>query len=453
MIVYSPAISPRLQYTIDFMAKEMQEAEFRLTDSKEEFLNYTGAKINYSHQRITNEIWIVPFGKNGGIVFETQITQQETRCFNYNGMKAFFKTGGDYPFDVIAASFYLLSRYEEYLPHEKDEYGRFAHKNSLAYKENFLHQPLVNMWMKDFKIVIRERWPNLPLKPITDRFSFLPTYDIDIAWSYKHKGFIRNTGGLLAEVFKGRFKSASTRLRVLWNSQEDPFDVYDWLHALHGQYNLKPYYFFLIANKTGKFDKNIPPHNPAMKELIKQHALHYPVGIHPSWQSGDENSLLKKEITDLSSITAQQILCSRQHYIRFQLPDTFRALLERGILFDFSMGYGSINGFRASVASPYYWYDLQKDHQTELMLFPFCYMDANSLFEQRLSPAKAYEEMEHYYKAVKDVAGTLVIIWHNFILSGTNSYAGWREIYQQFLAKYYEKELALKNEEKNILKV
>jgi len=36
---------------------------------------------------------------------------------------AFFKSEGDYPFDIFSAVFYLLSRYEEYLPYKKDMYG------------------------------------------------------------------------------------------------------------------------------------------------------------------------------------------------------------------------------------------------------------------------------------------------------------------------------------------
>jgi hypothetical protein len=53
------------------------------------------------------------------------------------------------------------------------------------------------------------------------------------------------------------------------------------------------------------------------------------------------------------------------------LPETFRHLLDTGIQEDFSMGYGSINGFRASVASPFYWYDLEKEQTTYLLLYPF----------------------------------------------------------------------------------
>ena len=78
--------------------------------------------------------------------------------FEWNGLKAFFKTGWDIPFDIFAASFYLLTRYEEYLPHEKDKYGRYAHVNSLAFKENFLHLPLINLWIQELIKLIQQKY-------------------------------------------------------------------------------------------------------------------------------------------------------------------------------------------------------------------------------------------------------------------------------------------------------
>jgi hypothetical protein len=170
-----------------------------------------------------------------------------------------------------------------------------------------------------------------------------------------------------------------------------------------------------------------------MQQLIKQHAEKYSVGVHPSWQSGDEEGLLDEELKILESISNKKITASRQHYIRFTLPTTFRRLISAGITDDYSMGYGSINGFRASVASPFYWYDLKKEQQTNLLLHPFCFMDANSFFEQKYLPQRAYEEMMYYYDAVKAVNGALITIWHNSFLGTYPMFSGWRDVYEEFV--------------------
>jgi len=436
LILYSHNITSRLQYVADFIAKELQVDSFSITSSEKEFSDYPGPRINYSDKQISaTETWIKPHG----LLFETGVREQNTGCFHVNGYKAFFKTGGDMPFDIFSACFYLLSRYEEYLPHIKDSYGRYAHENSLAYKEKFLNQPLINVWLQDFKKLLQQKFPQftvIAIRQVAEKqheSKFLPTYDIDIPWSYIHKGPWRNAGGFIRSLFKGQWPLLKERAMVLLRKQKDPFDAYEWLNKLHEQYRLKPYYFFLIPEKRGRYDKNIPPSSEAMQALIHDHVARYPVGIHPSWKSGDDDSLLKKEIETLSLFSGNPVVSSRQHYIRFNLPGGYRRLIVNGIKYDFSMGYGSINGFRASVASPFYWYDLENEKQTGLMLFPFCYMEANSFYEQNSTAKQALEEMRYYYWAVKSVNGHFIMIWHNSFLGTDKASKGWRDIYEQFI--------------------
>ncbi len=289
----------------------------------------------------------------------------------------------------------------------------------------------MNLWIKNFKEKLKQKFPSLIIHYST--FTFLPTYDIDIAWSYRHKGWWRSLCGLLSSFTRGNWAQVKERIDTLKGKQKDPFDSYSWLHRLHEENQVKPYYFFLLAKKNGRYDKNILPKQKALQALISDHLTRYSVGIHPSWRSGDEHELLKKETNILSSITGQKVLSSRQHYIRFTLPETFRRLIEGGIRFDFSMGYGSINGFRASVATPFYWYDLEKEQQTGLTLFPFCYMEANSFYEQKYSAVQALDEMRYYYNTVRSVNGTFVMIWHNHFLGTDKLFVGWKEIYEQFI--------------------
>ncbi len=428
MLIFVPEITPRVQYIFDFLGKEILQQGFELTSDKQVFLQHNKPCINYSKERLGADDFFI---ESHSLLFQKTIDQQEITCFDVNGYKAFFKTGGDHPFDIFAASFYLLSRYEEYLPHTKDSYGRYAHENSLAFREGFLNLPLVNIWLQYFKEVLKQRFPDLVFK--SSSFLFLPTYDIDMAWSYKHKGWWRQVGGFARSLLKGDWRSLKERAAVLRGKQKDPFDAYGWMNQLHEKKKLRPYYFFLLADKNGRYDKNVSPAKKAMRELISDHIIRYPVGIHPSWQSGDDENLLQKEIAQLAAINGNPIVSSRQHYIRFTLPETFRKLIANKIGFDFSMGYGSINGFRASVTTPFYWYDLKAEAVTNLLLFPCCFMDANSFYEQHYSPQQALEEMRHYYKMVKQVQGTFIMIWHNSFLGTDKMYEGWREVYETFV--------------------
>ena len=423
LLVYSDITSSRLQYTCDFIFKEQFGLDYKITIDSESFRNHAGAKINYSNSRMEDVYTI----QSQSLLFEHDIKEQTINCVDLNNYKAFFKTSdSDFPFDIFAAIFYLLSRYEEYLPHEKDMYGRFAHENSISFKEGFLNKPVINIWLTDFSSSLKKIFPALTFK--TKTFNFLPTYDIDIAYSFKHKGFIRNLGGFI--------KSPSLeRLAVLAGIKKDPFDSFDFMDKLHTEFNLNPVYFFLVATSGSLYDKNISPYSNAMWQLIKRHAKKYRSGLHPSWRSNNNFSILLKEKKILETAGKMEVNISRQHYIKMSMPQTYQELIKAGIEADYTMGYGSINGFRASVASTFYWYDLTTEKTTSLQLYPFCYMDANSFYEQDLDAGQALEELQYYLNECKKVNGFFISIFHNNFLGTDKQFTGWKEMYTKFISQ------------------
>ena len=442
MLLYTTIASSRLQYTISFIESIIGQ-QIVITTDKEHFALEDSIKINYSTDKICDtEYHIIPHT----LLFSTNVIPTDIAVSECRNNPCFFTHQDNHGFDVFAAIFYLISRYEEYLPHQKDVYGRYAHTNSLAYQHNFLDKPLVNVWIKDLvkQLSTVNRLPstesvaelttyNLQLTTSSTVFSFLPTYDIDIAYAYNHQSIFKNIGGFFKDLLKADIDKVVERASVYSGTKQDPFDTYQWLDTLHKTHQLSPIYFFLLAKQKGIYDKNIPPSVHAMQHLVQQHAATYSVGIHPSWQSGDNELLVKEEIESIKKITNKPCTTSRQHYIRLTLPDTYRILIQNGITQDHSMGYGSINGFRASVASPFYWYDLEKEEVTTLKLYPYCYMDANAFFEQHLSAEEAGEELQYYHDIVKAVGGQLITIFHNHFLTEQPQWEPWRDMYRRFL--------------------
>lgn len=421
LIIYSTRESPRLAYMLDFVFNTVLLCEFEITTDLNQFRTRSGFKLNYSSEDISDCIQIVPHT----ILFEKRITPQNLDLFKWREQKAFFKTStNEIPFDIFAAGFYLLSRYEEYLVNEKDEFGRFPHTESLAFKNDFLHIPLVDIWLTAFKQTLKTHYPDLHFGQ--KEFHFLPTYDIDIAYSYKHKSFMKTIGGWIQDLYHGK---KNNRINVLLSKEKDPYDCYDKLNVLHEQYQLNPIYFFLLG-RGGKLDKNLNPKNNGFKKLIQQIAKKYSVGIHPSYRSNDHEEELMVEIERLNSITSMQTARSRQHYIRFSLSYTYDNLVSHQIKDDYSMGYGSINGFRASTSNSFFWFDLSTNELSDLCVHPFCFMECNSFFEQKQNTVQTKEELLHYINEVKKVHGTFISIWHNFSLGSDPLWQGWYEVYQ-----------------------
>ena len=428
MIIYSHTSTPRLQYVVDFLSA-YYNTPIRLVFDEEKYLAHPDPhRINYSYHRLRDdEIWI----HSHVLLFESAVRLVKIECFEQRGYKAFFQAEGDTGFDLLAAVFYLLTRYEEYLPHQKDEYGRFAHQASLAFREGFLHLPLINIWLEDFRALLSEKFDGVEFE--RSRFRLQLTYDIDIAWSYQHKGFLKNAGGITKLFIGGKWRTMLNRVNVVRNKAQDPYDAYDWMDELHSQWGMQPLYFFLVAEQKGKYDKNIDVSEPAFQSLIKDTAAKYKIGLHPSWYSGDHPACLKKEKTWLEKTSGQIIIASRQHYIRFHLPTTYRQLLSAEIVIDYSMGYGSINGFRASVATSFYWYDLKAEITSPLRIHPFCFMDANAFFEEKKTADEALRELITYADVVRSVGGEMITIWHNNFLGTDPLYEGWKEAYEHFV--------------------
>ena len=160
MLFYRDKNSPRLEYMLDLFSNEIFNEPFRKTSDKSAFIDYSGTKLNYSECRLSEqEFYIQPHQ----LLFESSIGEQTITRFDSSGKPAFFQTAGDFPFDIFAAAFYLVSRYEEYLSFEPDKYGRFPHEASLAFRESFLEMPLINYWLEDFKHALHLRFPDLPI--------------------------------------------------------------------------------------------------------------------------------------------------------------------------------------------------------------------------------------------------------------------------------------------------
>lgn len=415
IIVYSPIASARL----DYIVKLLFRSRAIVTNEIAVFESCPGKKINYSNEFLSGvDAHIIPHS----LLFEKEIQEQQISVKTWEGIPVFFETaGGTMPFDIFAASFYLITRYEEWLPSEKDYLGRYDYQQSIAYQYGFLNQPLVNSWM--------EKWTSQNHLPYTKpAFRFRPSYDIDIAYSYTHHSISRNIGGYFKDLLNANFSGITERVQVLAGIRKDPYDVYDWLDELHNQYFLDPIYFFLVASKRDAIHKNISPANKGMKELIQRVAQKYKVGLHPSVQK----SSVLNEKTIIEELSAKSVTQSRQHYIQLRFPDTYQALLQAGVKEDYSMGYPIISGFRASYTGSFNWFHLLNNEETSLTVFPFCYMDATQIFHERNTPETASSKMEYYYEQFKQYGGSFIPIFHNQFLSEQNNFAEWRRIYADF---------------------
>lgn len=426
ILVYSPRITNRVRYIFRMIFEDILKTNVSFTSGENEFYDYQGPKICYANQPLKDGV----FFQSRPLLFETGIKDQNITVFTANNLPAFYSTNrlSTFPFDPFAASFFLVSRYEEYLPSIRDVHDRYEANQSLAWANGFLNKPVVNLWAESVRDAILQKYPEYKFPE--RKYSFISTIDIDNAFAYREKGVLRTTGAYFRSLTKLDFNEIAERTKVLFGAERDPYDTYAYQFEIQDKYNFKSIYFFLLAD-YGVNDKNVPVTSRKFRSLIKAIGDRSEVGIHPSYGSNKDPKKLETEIKRLSRILNKEITKSRQHFLKLTLPGTYRDLIDLDITDDYTMGYASEIGFRAGTCTPFNFYDLDLETETKLRVHPFAVMEATLKYYMELDPDEAFERVKVLIDEVKKVKGTFMTLWHNETLSDMKQWKGWKDLYEQ----------------------
>ena len=343
LLIYTHKITPRFSYVMRQVFTRILGIEVSYTTKVEDFIKHSGAKITYTKQPLQNEFFV----RSNDLLFEQGINDIQINVADWEGTPCFFTASenSSIPFDIFSASFYLLSRYEEYLPHVKDVHGRFSPKDSLAFQNDFLRLPVVDIWANKLLDRLLERFPDLEIK----RKSYKYTSIIDVSTShcYAHRGFTRSLAGFLLDLGNFRLRRLFKRIAVWFNPKNDPYNNFAFLIDIKKKYNLNCMFFFQFASYS-TYDKNVSPNNNSFRFLIKSIADYCKVYLATSYSSFSDSELLKKEKKNLEGVINRQVEYSRIKYNRVDVPQTYRNLVDAGFTDDFTMGYTHEIGFKGT---------------------------------------------------------------------------------------------------------
>lgn len=424
--IYSPVDTPRLRYVLELAFRHVLRCDYRITTHLGAYLGYEGPRINYGAPATRGNELRIPAHP---LLRKTGIQPQRLPVQLIEGLPAFCfveDAQAHLPFDLFSLVFFLVSRYEEYLPGLRDAYGRFEARHSMAFQKGFLEMPLAQLWILRMAQRLEAMFPGCKMQPLP--FRFQPTFDVDQAWAYRYKPLHLQWAGWLKDAFAQDAQALKRRKLVLQGRAEDPFFTFADIEEWHRQPESDPIFFFHLGD-YGKLDKNTPYKHPMLHDLIRRLHNAHRTGLHPSWKAGGQASQLAEEIRRFCDITGQAPVRSRQHYLRLSLPDTYRWLLLAHIHEDYSMGFAEQPGFRAGLACPFPWYDLKAERTTELMLHPFAVMDVTLKQYLGLSPEAALERALHLLGVVRQAGGVFCTLWHNSSFSDIGGWKSWRQMY------------------------
>ena len=419
ILVYTSHFTPALAYIL----KVFFGNKVRLTELIDEYTQFEGYKICYEKESIPGTDWhIIPHE----LMRRNNILQHKPCSFadeDWNENRLPIHN------DIFALSFYIISRLEEYEATQFDKHGRFKPESSIIFRHG-LRLPWIDIWRQLMEQRIQEKLP--AFRSETGSYQNILSIDIDHAYLFKGKNKLRNYASLGKQYLLG-----NTEMGKLYaaykNTGTDPYDTYMYIRNTCRDKHIKPYFFILTADYKKPYDTPISHRSPLFADLINNLRSFGKPGLHPGYESHLSIEKLAEEKQRLQSLIPGALYDTRQHFLKFRLPETYQRLETLGFKNDFSMGYASETGFRAGTSRPFHWFDCSKNAETSLTIYPLTCMDGTLAEYKKMSPHDAIQEIRFLKEQCKKYGGNFISLWHNHSLSETFHWKGWRAVFEESL--------------------
>jgi hypothetical protein len=363
--------------------------------------------------------------------------------------------------DIMAAAFFMLSRYEEIILDTKDEHDRFPSTASLAYQEGFLDRPIINEYLRLLWSWMHSLEPTLTQKapwPSGKEFAICLTHDVDTLIRYRPRNMLRAASDILKSrlVPKVRKSTSSNEQRrsvlrhsgardilyllfdwimVMLRLRKDPFDTFDYMLDMEQGYGFKSSFYFMTGGSSNKDNRYSIDSSRAI-ELVRQiEDRGDEVGLHASYNSYNSPEQMTLEKLKLDKIIGDKEYGSRQHYLRWGTPDSWRAQEKAGLLYDTTLSFADHAGFRCGICLPFRPFDPIENGKLNIWELPLTVMEGSlrGYSYQNLTPQAAYNRIISYLDTVKKYNGVFVLLWHNSAFNSPRRGGEWQDVYEQVM--------------------
>ena len=430
LLVYTPKITTRFQYVFRQLFVRILEIPIQFTASLDEFVAFPGAKFSYASEPLGQEFHVYA----NGFLSEQGISYQDLKKGRWLEYPVLFshERSSRIPFDLFAASFYCLSRYEEYLPYLKDEKGRYAAVESWVITEGSLEEPLVDLWAISFLEELQKDFPDLKPSNKNKDSQVQPLLIIASPLKYLYKPSLTKARQFLQSLWKLNWWDVLEQLLVESRLLSDPYANYDAVTTHLYKAGLRPEFYFLFTQKPYEGEATAI-YNTKLQALIKGVSDDFLTSSLLSYHSQFNEAELRDELFRMNQLIHQPIQRTRFHGGIRNIAATYSMLLQMEVLHDLSMGYEEEMGYRASTAVPFYYYNLENEYQTPLLLHPVVASEAGL---RKHSSHVAFEKLNLLVDQLPTPSGRQKVAFSNTIWQEEDDNQLWREQFFNYLEKH-----------------
>lgn len=344
-------------------------------------------------------------------------------------------------YDILGLTYWMLTRSEELERSDLDEHGRFPAPSSHAYHHQYLERPLVDEWLHILRQVLQRTWPHLPLTQ--PRFTMRVSHDVDAPSLYAFQSWYmiaRMMGGHLLKrrdlkaFISAPYLKATARRRI---NPHDPFNSFDWLMDLSERHNLRSAFYFLSGGDHAA-DADYRLEQAPLRHLLRHiHQRGHEIGLHPSYATYQQPSLIRQQADTLRRICAAEGIeqpqwGGRMHYLRWEQPTTMQAWEAAAMDYDSTLSYADHAGFRCGTCFEYPAFNPSTQQMLKLRIRPLIAMECSVIADRYMNlglGAAALDKFIQLKQACRAVNGCFTLLWHNSQLTS----AAERELYAAVL--------------------
>jgi hypothetical protein len=324
--------------------------------------------------------------------------------------------------DIAGSIFFMLTRYEELVIHDRDEYGCFPARSSLAFQTNFLERPIVDEYIEILWTSMKRLIPNLERKK--HEYKVMLSHDVDAPFGAVNRSMmtvLKNAGGDI--IKRMDFKLCTKRIlaKVLDDPVRDPYNTFDFILRVSDELGLKNTFFFKSGQSSPKFDVFYDLNNPRIKKLFLEiYKRGHELGFHPSYESYNNREIMKAEYTRFRMFLQDMKIVqskwgTRQHYLRWENPTTWEILEELGFDYDATLGYADRVGFRCGTCREYPVFNLKERKMLKLREQPLIIMEI-TLYDKAYMGLVGEEISDKIFELnniCRRFNGMFTLLWHN----------------------------------------
>jgi Family of unknown function (DUF7033) len=341
-------------------------------------------------------------------------------------------------FDIAAATFVLMSDFQDLVSLERDEFDRLRAMDSLQYRLGVLDFPVVNYYSLFLKEKMEEYFKiALELKTYAGADCGIAlTHDVDFISHISLKMIRREMFGI-AVLNRHHLGSAQRAEKLLFPlyallGRDFPKIGLNFLRDVELKNGLRSTFFI----KTGATAKQDIPYNyksRSMREFLNSLARDgFEIGLHPSMKTYVDAAEFSREKNRLRDAIGKRVDSVRQHYLRFTAGRTVRIWEDAEMKYDTTLGFSREAGFRNSIAFPYPLYNFAEDRISRVIELPLIIMDGTFSENRTMGNEQALEKMKSLLGETRAAHGAASILFHNSITDPID-FPGYTDIYGEIL--------------------